>query len=77
MTPIEQALAEMTRAERQGALKALDAISRPLGFREIEALAKRAGLSRSQSTKLAKATLGFGVIALVGPEISNTEGNRA
>lgn len=70
---LDQALAAMTADEKRGALIALDVLSRPLTPREIEALARRAGMSRTQACKLAGAIKGCAIIALAGPE-TTTEG---
>lgn len=68
MTDIVRLVEAMTDHDKQVALVVLDAVSRPLKVREVEGLLRRAGLSRSQSVKLASALRGVPLIAVLGPE---------
>ncbi len=58
----------MTPAQREGALIVLDAISRPLTAREIEAIFKTNKVSRSRAVILASVLKGWHVLAMMGPE---------
>jgi hypothetical protein len=68
MTNLHAILAAMTPAERKGALIALDAISRPLLPKEIEAALYSRGTSRSQRKAIVGAIKNFNIIAIVGGE---------
>ena len=58
----------MPSEQRKGAIAVLDALSRPLTVREIEAAMIGKGVSRSQRKILSKAVEPLHVIAVVGPE---------
>lgn len=58
----------MSEDERRGALIALDAVSRPMTPREIEAALFSKGTSRSQRRAIVGAVKGFNIIAVIGPE---------
>ena len=58
----------MTPEERRGALIALDAVSRPMLPKEIEAALFCKGTSRSQRKAIVGAVKGFNIIAVIGPE---------
>ena len=58
----------MSPDERRGALIALDAVSRPMQPREIEAALFSKGTSRSQRKAIVAAVKRFNIIAVVGPE---------
>ncbi|EPR08451.1 hypothetical protein M527_09895 [Sphingobium indicum IP26] len=68
MNPITEQLAAMGPQALEGALIALDAVSRPLTVREIEAAMIGKGVSRSQRKILSKAIERLHIIAVVGPE---------
>lgn len=68
MTDVVRLVEGMSAPDKQVARAVLDAVSRPLKVREIEGLLRHAGLSRSQSVKLASALRGVSLIAVVGPE---------
>lgn len=50
------------------ALQVLDAVSRPLTVREIEAMLRKGGLSRSRAVKVAGCVKNYSIIAVIGPE---------
>jgi hypothetical protein len=58
----------MSPDERRGALIALDAVSRPMQSREIEAALFCKGTSRSQRKAIVAAVKRFNIIAVIGPE---------
>lgn len=68
MNPITKQLAAMGPQALEGALLALDSVSRPLTVREIEAAMIGKGVSRSQRKILSKAIERLHIIAVVGPE---------
>lgn len=68
MNPITEQLAAMGPQALEGALLALDTVSRPLTVREIEAAMIGKGVSRTQRKILSKAIERLHIIAVVGPE---------
>lgn len=68
MSDLHAIVAGMSPAEQETACKVLDACSRPLQAREIEAVLRAGGVPKPRAVKLAGALKGFAVIALVGPE---------
>lgn len=68
MNTITEQLAAMGPQALEGALLALDTVSRPLTVREIEAAMLGKGVSRSQRKILSKAIERLHIIAVVGPE---------
>ncbi|WP_103729940.1 hypothetical protein [Novosphingobium sp. HII-3] len=67
-TPILEQLEAMGPDALDGALLALDTVSRPLTVREIEAAMLGKGVSRSQRKIISKAIERLHIIAVVGPE---------
>ena len=67
-TDLHALLEAMTPEERRGALIALDAVSRPMQSREIEAALFCKGTSRSQRKAIVAAVKRFNIIAVIGPE---------
>lgn len=68
MSDLVKAIEAMTDEERRGALIALDAVSRPMQPREIEAALFGRGTSRSQRRAIVGAVKGYSIIAVIGPE---------
>jgi len=68
MADLHAIVAAMPPEHQQVACAVLDACSRPLQPREIEAVLRHHGVSKSRATKLAGTLKGFHVIALLGPE---------
>jgi len=68
MADLHAIVGAMTPAEQQVACQVLDACSRPLQVREIEAVLRSHGISKSRAVKLAGTLKGFHLIALLGPE---------
>ncbi len=68
MSDLHAIVGAMTPEQQQVACQVLDACSRPLQAREIEAVLRSHGISKSRATKLAGTLKGFALIALVGPE---------
>lgn len=68
MSDVRTLVEAMNPAEQAVAVKVLDAVSRPLQVREIEALLRHGGVSRSRAVKIASAVKGFNIIAVAGPE---------
>jgi hypothetical protein len=58
----------MTDEQREGAIAVLDAISRPITAREIDAMMVGKGVSRTQRRIVSKAIEPLHIIALLGPE---------
>ena len=69
MTDMAELVESMTLEQRKGALVAMDAFSRPLTMREIEAALRRKGLSRSRAVLVAEAVKRLAIVALIGPEV--------
>ncbi|MES2001576.1 MAG: hypothetical protein V4444_04605 [Pseudomonadota bacterium] len=72
MNELFRKIATMTTEQREGALMALDAISRPMTIREIEAAMVGRGVPRTQRKVLSKAVERWHIVALLGP--TNQEG---
>lgn len=68
MSPLTEQMAAMGPQALEGALIALDAVSRPLTAREIEGALIGKGVSRPQRKVIAKAIERLHIIAVVGPE---------
>lgn len=69
MPDLSNIVAAMPEAQREGALIVLDALTRPLTPREIDAaLIANCGLTRSRAFLMTKAIKGLRIIAMVGPE---------
>lgn len=68
MTDIVRLVSEMSDSEKAVAVRVLDAVSRPLTVREIEAMLRCARVSRSNAKKLSAVLRPFKLIAVVGPE---------
>ena len=69
MTDLHSLIGSMEGERREGAIAVLDAISRPMTVREIEAwLRYKGGVSRARAVKLAGTLKNVHVIALLGPE---------
>jgi hypothetical protein len=66
-------IAGMAPAQREGALRMLDAVSRPLLPREIELLLRAKGVTRSRAQIITAAVKTFHLIALLGPEDAPAE----
>lgn len=67
--PLSDMVAAMSDEERKGAIAVLDALSRPLTPREIDAhLITKCGLTRSPAFMVTKAIKGLHIIAMVGGE---------
>lgn len=73
MTDIIQLVEAMNDADKQVALSVLDAVSRPLKVYEVEGLLRRAGVSRSQATKMASTLWRLDIIAVMGPERQDSD----
>lgn len=58
----------MPPAEQAGALKALDACTRPLTAREIERALHRLGIPKSRSHLFASALKKIAIVAVIGEE---------
>lgn len=58
----------MDPAEQAIAAKVLDACSRPLTAREIEAVLRDGGVAKCKAAKLANVLRHFVIIGMVGPE---------
>ncbi len=72
MSNLHDLIAAMEGERREAALEILDAISRPMTVREIEAwLRHKGGVSRMRAVKLAGTLKHVNVIALIGPEDYN------
>lgn len=56
----------MSPAERAGALKALDACTRPLDVREIERALRNVGVPSSRAVAAASALKKIAIVAVVG-----------
>lgn len=54
----------MPADEQRGAIKALDACTRPLQVREIEHALRRAGLPVARAVKVASALRGIAIVAV-------------
>jgi hypothetical protein len=67
MSDLIAIVAGLPPAERDAACKILDACSRPIRVREIEAVLRSHGFPKSRATKLAGTLEGFHIIAFVGP----------
>ena len=69
MPDLADIIAAMPDAQREGALIVLDALTRPLTPREIDAaLMRNCGLTRSRAFLMTKAIKGLAIVAMVGPE---------
>jgi hypothetical protein len=68
MTALVDLLEQMTPEQREGALIALDAVSRPLTAREIERALRDQWVSKTAATKLGSVLHRFNIIAVVGAE---------
>jgi hypothetical protein len=68
MTALQPLLDNFDAAQRDAALQALDAISRPMTVREIERALRNGGVPRSRAVKLASTLKHFHIITLIGPE---------
>lgn len=68
MANLIETIEAMAPAQREGALAVLDAVSRPMTPREIEAILKTSRVTRSRAVILASELKGWHVIALMGPE---------
>jgi hypothetical protein len=68
MADLHAIVAAMTPEQQAVACQVLDACSRPLQVREIEAVLRSHHIPKSRAAKLANTLRGFHVIALIGPE---------
>jgi hypothetical protein len=68
MNPVTERLAAMGPEAMQGALIALDEISRPLEAREIERALRNHGVPKSRAVIIAASIRKLRIIALVGGE---------
>jgi hypothetical protein len=68
MTPVTERLAGMGQEAMQGALIALDEVSRPLTAREIEGALRQHGVPKSRATLFAASLRKLHIVAVVGPE---------
>lgn len=68
MNPITEQLASMGTEAMEGALIALDTVSRPLTAREIEAALRRHGVVKSRATLFAASLCKLHIVAVVGSE---------
>jgi hypothetical protein len=68
MSDLHTIVGAMTAEQQAVACQVLDACSRPLQVREIEAVLRSHGVPRSRAVKLAGTLKGFHLIALIGPE---------
>jgi len=68
MSPITERLASLGPQALEGALLALDDISRPLTAREIERALRNHGVPRSRAVVMAASICKLHIIALVGSE---------
>lgn len=75
MSNLIAAIEAMTPEQREGALIALDAISRPMQPKEIEAALYSRGTSRSQRKAIVGAVKSFNIIAVVGGDCAPTKQN--
>jgi hypothetical protein len=68
MADLVASIEAMEPEQREGALFVLDAVSRPMTAREIEAILKTNKVSRSRAVILASVLKGWHVVAMMGPE---------
>lgn len=68
MNPLTERLAAMGPQALEGALLALDDLSRPLTAREIERALRNHGVPRPRAVILAASIHRLNIIAVVGPE---------
>lgn len=68
MNPITEHLASMGEEAMQGALIALDSVSRPLTAREIERALRQHGVVKSRAVLFAASLANLHIVAVVGPE---------
>ena len=68
MPDIYHLLDKFTPEQNTAALQVLDALSRPLGVREIENQLRRHGVPRSRAVITAASLKHLSIIAMIGPE---------
>ena len=68
MADLHKLIEGMTPEQRETALIVLDAVSRPMQPREIEAVLRTHRISKSRATILAGVLKGWHIIAMMGPE---------
>ena len=68
MTALLTAIEAMTDQQRQGAMVALDHMTRPLDVREIEKALRAHGVPRSRAVITAASLKTLAIIAVLGPE---------
>lgn len=68
MADLQVMIEAMTPEQKETAYAVLDAASRPMTPREIEAVLRTNRISRSRATILASVLKGWHVIAMMGPE---------
>ncbi len=68
---LHQLLDTMTGDRLDGALTALDAVSRPLEVREIEKALRLQGVPRSRAVIIATSVRKLGIVAVVGSEVQS------
>lgn len=66
--PIVEAINAMAPAEKRGAIRILDMVTRPMTAREIEEELREHGASNKQATFLASKLKRMHVVALIGGE---------
>lgn len=65
MTDLHALIETYTPEQRAAALEVLDAVTRPLQVREIEALLRLGGVSRSRAVKLAGTLKHLAIVAIL------------
>lgn len=68
MSTITERLESMGTEALEGALVALDEVSRPLTAREIEAALRKHGVSKSRAVLFGASLKNLHIVAVVGPE---------
>ncbi len=68
MADLHELIEGMTPEQKQTAILVLDAVSRPMTAREIEAVLRSNRVSRSRATILASVLKQWDVITMMGPE---------
>ncbi len=68
MADLHELIEGMTPEQKQTAILVLDAVSRPMTAREIEAVLRSNRVSRSRATILASVLKQWDVISMMGPE---------
>lgn len=68
MSDLHQLIETFTPEQHEAALQVLDAVSRPLTVREIEALLRSHGVPRSRAVIVASSIKKLSIVALMGPE---------